>query len=83
MRNLRFDSSRARHIYRYYIVELDGKALVVGLDSRIELEFKFIVEIGDDFGIAYGWKLGRTTWRVPACLEEHRPKGRGPKALLL
>lgn len=48
MENLRFDSSHARHIYRYYIVELDEKALVVGLDSRFEFEFEFIVEIGDD-----------------------------------
>lgn len=48
MESLRLDSSRARHIYRYYIVELDGKALVVGLDSRLELELELIVEIGDD-----------------------------------
>lgn len=48
MENLRFDSSHARHIYRYYIVELDEKALVVGSDSRFEFEFEFIVEIGDD-----------------------------------
>lgn len=48
MENLRFDSSHARHIYRYYIVELGEKALVVGSDSRFEFEFEFIVEIGDD-----------------------------------